>query len=219
MKNLRKYRNVAMAAAFVAGLVWIGALTVATAADGDDFEYVGSKKCKMCHKDAYKSWEATTHAKAFEILKPGERSGAKEKYGLDSAKDYTTDESCLACHTTGFGKKGGYAVPDPADEKAAKKMAKLEGAGCECCHGPGKEYAKLHKEIRNANKGDKKGTRKYKPEEMYAVGMTKIEEATCACCHNDKSPTFEAGKTLDFEKMTANEAAIHAHQELELREG
>ena len=212
MTGFRQHRGVVIVVAFVAGLAWIGAMSVATAAGDEEFSYIGSKKCKMCHSKWYKSWETTTHAKAFEILKPGERKEAKEKHELDPAKDYTTDESCLACHTTGFGKKGGYAVPDAADEKAVKKMAKLEGIGCECCHGPGKEYAKLHKKI-------KKEKRKYKSEENYALGMTKIEEAICTGCHNDKSPTFDEGKTFDFEKMTANEKAIHAYQALKLREG
>ena len=180
-----------------------------------EYEFLGSSKCKMCHKEQYKSWEGTTHAKAFDILKPGERKEAKEKHGLDAAKDYTADESCLACHTTGYGKKGGYATPDAADEKAVKKMAKLHGAGCESCHGPGKGYAKAKKAIKKAFKAD--GT-KYKLEQLTSVGLMKIEEAICAGCHNDKSPTFEKEKTLDFKKMTADEKAIHAHTPLKMRE-
>ena len=180
-----------------------------------EYEFLGSSKCKMCHKEQYKSWEGTTHAKAFDILKPGERKEAKEKHGLDAAKDYTADESCLACHTTGYGKKGGYATPDAADEKAVKKMAKLHGAGCESCHGPGKGYAKAKKAIKKAFKAD--GT-KYKLEQLTSVGLTKIEEAICAGCHNDKSPTFEQEKGLDFKKMTADEKAIHAHAPLKMRE-
>jgi len=194
--------------------VAVGSLAMVPVA-GAEHEYVGSKKCKMCHKDQFKSWETTTHAKAFEILKPGERKEAKEKHGLDPAKDYTTDASCLACHTTGFGKKSGYAIPDAADEKAVKKMATLGGAGCESCHGPGKDYNKVKKAIKKTFKAD--GT-KYKFEQLAAAGMIKIEASTCTCCHNDKSPTFAESKALDFEKMTADEKAIHAHKELKMRE-
>ena len=211
MASLKKHGNwVALAAACAVGLALLGAMSVASAAGEDEFEFVGSKKCKMCHKEAFKSWETTTHAKGFDVLKPGERSDAKEKFGLDSGKDYTTDESCLACHTTGYGKEGGYAVPAADDEKAVKKMEKLEGVGCECCHGAGDEYKKLHGNI-------KKEKRQYTWDEMAAAGMTKIDVETCAGCHNDKSPTFEAGKELNFDEMTKNEKAIHAHVELELR--
>jgi len=183
----------------------------AAIAGGEEHEFVGSKKCKMCHSKQYKSWEETTHAKAFEILKPGERSEAKAKFKLDAAKDYTTDESCLSCHTLAVGKKGGYAVPDAADEKAVKKMAKLANVGCESCHGPGKDYCKAKKAI-------KKEKRKYKFEEMAALGMTKIEEGTCAGCHNDKSVTYDDSKVLKFEEMLKNDKAIHVHVPLELRE-
>ena len=48
-------------------------------------DYIGSAKCKMCHKTEYVSWEATAHAKAFEKLKADEQSNAE----------------CLKCHATG----------------------------------------------------------------------------------------------------------------------
>ena len=113
------------------GVVWFGAGTPASAGDtagasaasavtatvlgADEAEYVGSKKCKMCHAKQYKSWEGTTHASALDGLKPGERAEAKTKAGLDPEKDYTTDETCLGCHVLGFGKKGGYEVLEDAD--------------------------------------------------------------------------------------------------------
>lgn len=157
----------------------------------EEYEYVGNKKCKKCHMKEYKSWKETKKAKTFEPLKPGQASEAKEKANLDPAKDYTKDEGCLACHATGYGHTGGYFIPDPADEKAVKKAAKLEGVGCEGCHGPGSGYIKLFQEI-------KKSKRTYKVEEVYAAGLTKIEEAACTGCHNEKSPTYES---FDFEKQ------------------
>ena len=186
-------------------------LTTSVAADGKDFEYVGTKKCKMCHRDEYKSWKETTHGKAFDVLKPGNATEAKTKHGLDAAKDYTTDAACLVCHTVGFGKKGGYAIPDASDAKAVKKMAKLAGVGCEDCHGPGKAYVKIKKVI-------KKEKRKYKFEELAVAGMNKIEASVCTKCHNDKSPTFDAAKGFDFDKAKEDKRAIHVHKKLELRE-
>ena len=181
-----------------------------------EHEFVGSKKCKMCHKERYTSWEETTHAKGFAILKPGERKEAKEKYQLDPAKDYTKDKSCLGCHTTGYEKTGGYAIPAEGDEKAAKTAAKLEGAGCESCHGAGKDYCQLKKEIKKAFKAD--GT-KYKPEQLVEAGMTMIEAGTCTCCHNEKSPTYNESKKFDFEKMVKTKEAIHIHKPLEMKAG
>lgn len=90
-----------------------------------DFQFIGSKKCKMCHKGAKKGevwekWEKGPHARAFETLK---------------AKGEEKNEKCLACHTTGYG-AGGYKVGDA-------NAPKFEGVGCESCHGPGSAYKKM----------------------------------------------------------------------------
>ena len=50
-------------------------------------EYVGEKKCKICHKAEHKSWLETKHATAYDTLKPEEKKV----------------DSCVVCHTTGFG--------------------------------------------------------------------------------------------------------------------
>ena len=82
--------------------------------EASGYAYVGSKKCKMCHKVQYESWEKTKKFTTFETLKPGNAVEVKEKHGLDPNKDYTKDESCRKCHTTGYGHEGGYFTPDPA---------------------------------------------------------------------------------------------------------
>lgn len=48
-------------------------------------EYVGSAKCKTCHKAEFTAWEATPHAKAFSVL---------------SAEEAKKPE-CIGCHITG----------------------------------------------------------------------------------------------------------------------
>ncbi len=191
-------------------LVAAGPTILLTLPPSEKYEYTGSKKCKMCHIKVHKSWAKTKMGKAFDTLKPGERAEAKTKAGLDPQKDYTTDDSCLACHTTGFGKKGGYATPDAADKKAVKKAKDLAGVGCEACHGPGSAYNKVHKDIQ-------KSKRTYKQEELYAVGMTKMGAKACTDCHNDKSPTYDASKPFDFEKQ--KDADTHEHAALKQREG
>ncbi len=191
----------------------VSAATVATVpAAGDEaspYSYVGNKKCKKCHIKQYKSWEETRMAKAFGILQPGNNREAKEKFGLDVEKDYTKDEACLKCHTVGYGKTGGYAIPDPEDKKAVRNAKKLEGVGCECCHGPGSEYIKVFDEIL-------KSKRKYKVEELYAVGLNKIGETGCKTCHNEESPSVNSGDPFDYEKR--KEEGTHEHYPLKQRE-
>ena len=152
--------------------------------DAADHAYVGSKKCKMCHIKEYKSWEATNMAKAFDVLKPGERSDAKSKAGLDPAKDYTTDATCVKCHVTGYGESGGFTDVESTPD--------LVGVGCEMCHGPGGTYIKPeHMSLKN---------KEYKKADLVAVGMVdQVAEGQCRGCHNEESPFVGPGYVFDFE--------------------
>lgn len=90
-----------------------------------DFQYVGAKKCKLCHKgnkkgEVWEKWQESGHAKAMETLR---------KKGEDK------NPECVRCHVVAFN-KGGYKMGDP-------DAAKFEGVQCENCHGPGSKYKKL----------------------------------------------------------------------------
>lgn len=192
----------------------LAAATVVAAlpAVGDEespYAYVGNKKCKKCHIKQYKSWEKTRMAKAFEILRPGNNKEQKEKFHLDVGKDYTKDEKCIKCHTVGYSKLGGYAMPDLDDKKAVRKAKKFEGVGCECCHGPGGEYIKVFDEIL-------KSKRKYRVEELYAVGLREIGESVCTTCHNEESPSVNPGDPFDYQKR--KDDGTHEHYPLKQRE-
>lgn len=192
----------AVVAATVAGTL------PALAGDQPQYSYVGNKKCKKCHIKQYKSWEKTRMAKAFSILVPGEHKEAKEKYNVDVNKDFTQDTECLPCHTVGFQKPGGYAIPDPNNKKALRTAKKLRGVGCECCHGPGSAYVKVMEEIQ-------KSKRKYDVEEQYAAGLVKISKDTCIACHNERSPTVNPGDPFDFEQR--KDKGTHEHLPLKQR--
>ncbi len=154
-----------------------------SAASGGDEEYLGSKKCRPCHLKEWKSWSETTMAKAFEVLRPGERAPEKQAAGLDPAKDYTADATCLPCHVTGYGKPGGFtdieATPD------------LAGVGCEMCHGAGGGYVKdEYMSLKN---------KEYKKADLVAVGMVgEITEDQCKGCHNTDSPFVGDDYVFDF---------------------
>lgn len=138
-------------------------------------EYVGARKCKICHIKIYKSWEETPHAQAFEVLSPGVDAEAKKQAGLDPNKDYTNDPSCIECHTTG----GSTAFP---------------GIQCETCHAPGKKYSSA--KIMNRKKW-KADPEKQEKMALEAGLIIKPTEKQCTACHNEESPTY---KPFDFEK-------------------
>jgi hypothetical protein len=164
----------------------------------DAADYVGAKKCKMCHIKQYKAWEKTTMADSFENLKPGVKAEAKKKAGLDADKDYTADAGCLKCHTTGYGLPGGFTT--------IEATPKLAGVQCEGCHGPGSDYAKIMKK-----------NKEYKLDEVKAAGLVKPEtdEAGCMTCHGGDSPFTE--KVDPKHKFNFKERLVDTHKHIPLK--
>jgi len=91
---------------------------------GETPRYVGSFACKPCHEEEYKSF--MTNAKKSRSFKSIERV---KKELTEKEK-----EGCYHCHTTGYGKPGGFISPE--------KTPHLKNAGCEVCHGPGELHVK-----------------------------------------------------------------------------
>jgi len=171
-----------------------------TAVNADAAEYIGAKKCKACHIKQFKSWKTTTMANSFENLKAGVKVAEKKAAGLED-KDYTHDAKCLNCHTTGYGKPGGFT--------SIEDTPKLAGVQCESCHGPGSEY-----------KGIMKKDKKYKIADVKAAGLIlpSEDEKGCMTCHGGDSPFTEkvdAKYKWDFkdrlEKTHKHLPLKHAH--------
>jgi len=107
-----------------------------------DATYVGRIRCRDCHASIDDEY-------------------AQQDMG-DNAETPMKGANCQACHVTGYGKPGGFdpANPDP----------KLDGIGCENCHGPGsKHVAASTTEERKAN-----------------ITRTPPAEQACWGCHGDR---------------------------------
>lgn len=168
----------------IAGWMFAALLApMGAAAAGEPPVYIGAAKCKMCHIKEYNAWAESRMAKSFELLAPNVAKELKQARGLDPKKDYRAEASCLACHTTGFGKPGGFV--DLA------KTPHLTGVQCETCHGPGGTYTQK-KYMSMENKS-------YKRAELVKVGLTaEITKNLCLTCHNTLNP-FAPDEEFDFE--------------------
>ncbi len=157
---------------------------VVTPLEAAEHSYVGNKKCRMCHPKEWQSWSGTKMGKAYEVLKPGADAEAKKKAGLDPSKDYTKNPTCLSCHTTGYGKPGGFVDSETTPD--------LAGVGCEMCHGPGGMYIQSQfMSLKN---------KEYKKSDVVQAGLIgKIIKAQCIVCHNSKSPFVGKDYVFDFE--------------------
>ena len=86
---------------------------------GDGNYYVGSLACRDCHPEEYENF--MTYSKkstSFESIKKQMKHLTPEEI-----------EKCYPCHTTGYGKPGGFV--------SQEETPQLKNAGCEVCHGPG----------------------------------------------------------------------------------
>jgi len=84
-------------------------------------DYAGSKSCADCHETEYATF--SKYSKKAHSWK-----GISKMLPKLEADE---QESCYACHTTGY-KKGGFVSYGQTPE--------LSDVGCETCHGPGKKH-------------------------------------------------------------------------------
>ena len=88
----------------------------------EEKRFVGSIACKDCHEQEYENFiQFSKKSKSFKSIKKMEKKLSPKEY-----------ESCFECHTTGYGKPGGFVSETETPE--------LKDAGCEVCHGPGSAH-------------------------------------------------------------------------------
>ncbi len=80
--------------------------------------YATEQTCLTCHAKEHDLWSKTGHSRAYAALEEANKS---------------FDPECLACHTTGFEKPGGFI--------SEIDTPKLKNVQCEMCHGARLEHA------------------------------------------------------------------------------
>ena len=81
--------------------------------------YVGMEQCKDCHPEDVKTYSEWKYSRNFRIL---------EMRGKEH------DPNCVPCHTTGYGKPGGFV--------SVEKTPHMKNIQCEACHGPASLHVK-----------------------------------------------------------------------------
>lgn len=157
--------------------------TKVPAASVEGSAYVSNRKCRVCHAAEYKSWLTTPHSAAMDTLRLASHEaimGMSKRLGVTVEGAATANETCISCHTTGYGLPGGY--PMPADVGKATgadsaRVAALASVSCESCHGPGSKHVAAEKSVK-------------KTLINHDVG-----EGTCRGCHTAAtSPNFDFAK-------------------------
>ncbi len=112
--------------------------------------FIGDKACQACHVEAHSIYKKSRHAKAFSTLERVNKA---------------FDPECIACHSVGFNKPGGFIDID--------STGYLKNVQCESCHGEGRAHAQSAGRLAL-------GHQSWAPEQM------------CAQCHTPPhSPKFD----------------------------
>lgn len=117
---------------------------------------VGPEECGECHKAEVHVWRGTRHSKTFKVLT--RKKKAKEIAGNMGIKRVKKADECVICHFTSGYKRN--------------KVKAIAGISCESCHGPAKDWLKVHGDY-----GGKHVTRKQEPPEHRARRLTTIKDA------------------------------------------
>jgi formate-dependent nitrite reductase cytochrome c552 subunit len=160
----------------VAAIVMSAFMISKAYAEDAQHEFVGVKKCAMCHKKEDQGaqsviWEGSKHSKAYETLGTPAAKEVAAKLGI---ADPQTSGKCLKCHSTAYGF---------TENKVTEAIPVEEGVSCESCHGAGKDYMK--KSVME----DK--------QQAIANGLIIPNEQVCSKCHNPESPSF---KSFEFKE-------------------
>ncbi len=117
---------------------------------------IGPEECGECHKAEVHVWRETRHAKTFKVLT--RKKQAKQIAGNMGIKRVKKAAACVVCHFTSGYKRN--------------KVKAIAGISCESCHGPAKDWVKVHGDY-----GGKHVTRKQETPEHRARRLTTIKDA------------------------------------------
>jgi peroxiredoxin len=147
-------------------------------------DHVGSNVCESCHEAEYSTWEAGPHGHAVKTLQDADKT---------ANSNTSEDADCLVCHTTAYGKTGGF---EP--KLSVASQPDLARVGCESCHGPGGDHV--------GETAKRFGTILSLGDKCDSCVILKI----CGTCHddaNDPGFPFKVEQRIDAQRHGTIEAA------------
>lgn len=152
-----------------------GELEAGSLSKNDLLNVVGPGECGECHKAEVHVWQETMHSKTFKVLT--RKKQARKIAGSMGIRRVKKAEACVACHfTSGYTKN---------------KVKAIAGISCESCHGPAKDWLKVHGDYGGKNVTREQETPKHKAKRLAAIrnsGMIRPGDlyrlaANCYQCH------------------------------------
>ncbi len=127
-----------VAAAAAAAVAFVSVLGPAAAQTAwDHREIVGPDECAECHKAETEVWRGTHHHSTFRSMpRNREANEIARRMGLRRIKEGSL---CLDCHFT--------------TTQSGRRRDAIAGISCESCHGPARDWIKVHSEFSGLKEG------------------------------------------------------------------
>jgi len=127
------------------------------AIESGKYRYVGSSKCRLCHRKFFIGRKKDPHDSSMKSL---------------VETGYEENSRCLTCHSTGHGTKTGYV-----NQAWTPRLANVQ---CEGCHGPGNVHIALAKDkSRNRQSFTEGGF-------LAGQNSPKVLKKMCVSCHTKR---------------------------------
>lgn len=158
--------------AFCVSLSVTALLGVFTAGPIQKKSFMGAEYCGSCHKEEYKSWSTSAHAKATSILPPEKATEQQcltcHATGMYSAKDnFFSGVQCESCHGPGQYYASLHVKKDPNLSKLLF-MQKPDIQSCRHCHLKDENLWSPHKAMKDIDHWSKP---------YHQLGDKKIDES------------------------------------------
>jgi Cytochrome c554 and c-prime len=153
----------------------LGVAVKAGSVELDPAKIVGPETCSQCHGSELQVWRSTPHFRTFEELhrKPAAKEIAT-KMGIRSIK---RGDMCIRCHYT--------------PQSHGSQIRPIAGVSCETCHGPARDWLKIHSDYGGATVSKDTETEEHRRQrfaESIQAGMRNPMNAylvarSCLNCH------------------------------------
>lgn len=132
------WKGTAVAAAFALGVAFAAWTPPSDAAAIVPHDYVGAQRCKSCHAAEFQAWEASPHAKAYDVLDAAAQKSARclscHTLVADDTQLGLTGVQCESCHGPGRHYTPDYVMRDAELSRLLNLVAKPDATSCQRCH-------------------------------------------------------------------------------------
>jgi len=139
---MSRLKALSLSGSVISGVVALAAIIILSspsdAAGVVAHDYVGGQRCKSCHPAEFAQWQASPHARAYDVLddaaKKSPRCLSCHTMVPDDVQLGLTGIQCESCHGAGRHYTPEYVMRDKELSALLNLVAKVDASACVRCH-------------------------------------------------------------------------------------